>query len=198
MATAAIPPDGAAPGDKPAAVAKPTSRVGVISESIVQAAAQVMAGGAKEGAVVASKLGTFQKLGFAGVVCLICYTFQSDSITRSREDRLFIQEQARQDRVMFKDGLNVMHEDSNRKWQAINANQSVLVETAKVMQSLQQATAEIGRTLQAMQQTTAMLGEAVKELRTDLRRGGLTKPKPKPEPESRGGELLPLPKEAGG
>lgn len=190
MATAATPPDGPAPANKP------VSRV--VSEGVLQTVAQAMTGNKEAVAAAVGKAGTFQKLGFAGVVCAAFWIFQSDSISRSREDRLFIQEQARQDRVMFRDGLDVMHKDSERKWTAINDNQKALVETGRAVIALQQTTADMGRAVQALQQTTAEVGEAVKDLRTDLRRGGLARPKPKSEPESRGGEVLPMPKEAGG
>jgi hypothetical protein len=65
---------------------------------------------------------TLANLTAVGVLILMFWNLQKDSQTQARDDR-----------TMFREELQIMHGDSQRKWEAIRDNQRAVVEMAATM-----------------------------------------------------------------
>jgi hypothetical protein len=67
-----------------------------------------------------------------GLVFLFCWYLMGTFLAQSREDR-----------IAYRNDLQLMHEDSQRKWEAINANQRALIEMHGTVRNGQSATVEL-------------------------------------------------------
>jgi polyhydroxyalkanoate synthesis regulator phasin len=91
------------------------------------------------------------------VIIVMFWNSQSNSEARSREDR-----------AMFRDELQVMHGDSQRKWEAINANQRAVIEMSGVMRdggtAQQKAMAELTGAIKTLTDETRKLKDETKKV----------------------------------
>ena len=112
-------------------------------------------------------------------------------IWQAKLDRAVIVEQSAQDRVMFRDELKLIHQDSAKRWEVARK----LVEQIDDNQRGIVAVAEL---LREDREIKRVLTGAVRDLTAELRKHEVTlspakpeprpKPKPEPNPDPRGGK----------
>jgi hypothetical protein len=73
--------------------------------------------------------------------------------------------QAREDRTMFRDELKVMHDDSARKWEAINRNQQATTAMTVGIQETRSATVDLTGAIKTLTEEVRKLKEETQKKR---------------------------------